>query len=164
MVIVGGCSPIGSAGTAVQTVMRVVLDDCKRLLTKYLCTYIHACVTKGCRFNSKDLLLAIELFYWKATWAALPGGVFLLTGKFSDVVFWNKNAILKFREIFRIASSIDILNGAEIDMNLTVCFRPTPNKITYIKGLSFNAGSVFFISLKPFRLTCFDTRHQGDLS
>ena len=33
------------------------------------------------------------------------------------MVFWNKNAFIKFREYFRITSSINILHGAEVDIN-----------------------------------------------
>ena len=56
-------------------------------------------VTEGCRFNSKDLLLAMELFYWKATWAD-----FRVCGAFSnwqigDVVAQTKTTFLSFEKI-----------------------------------------------------------------
>ena len=35
----------------------------------------------------------------------------------SEVVTWNKNEILKFRENFRIDSSLNILDGVEVEIN-----------------------------------------------
>ena len=72
-------------------------------------------ITKGCRFNRNDILLAIELFYWKATWAGLTGGDFT-NWQISDVVSWNKPATLKVGENFRMACSINILDGALVDI------------------------------------------------
>ena len=40
------------------------------------CFHNLSAITEGCRFNSKDILLAIELFYRKGTRASLPGGDF----------------------------------------------------------------------------------------
>ena len=48
----------------------------------------------------------------------LPDGDFYC--QISDVVSWNKNAILKVRENFRMASSMNIIDGAEVDMNLKI--------------------------------------------
>ena len=33
------------------------------------------------------------------------------------MVFWNKNANLKFRENFRIATSMNIFDGVEVEIN-----------------------------------------------
>ena len=54
-----------------------------------------------CRFSSKNILLAIELFYWKAAWAGLPGEVFS-NWQIGGVVCSTQNAIFKLQENFRI--------------------------------------------------------------
>ena len=56
-------------------------------------------VTEGC-FNSQDLFLAMELFYWKQPERVSREGIFT-DWQISDEMFWNKNAILKFWENFK---------------------------------------------------------------
>ena len=65
-------------------------------------------ITKVRCFNRNDMLLAIELFDWKATWASFLGGDFT-NWQISDVVSSNKTATLKVGENFRMASSMSIL-------------------------------------------------------
>ena len=66
-------------------------------------------ITKGCRFNSKDLHACNSASLLKSNLNWSPGWGFLLTGKLATWCSEAKTLFLEFRENVRIASSVNSL-------------------------------------------------------